>query len=395
MRVAMFFAYKSIIRDTRTGLLITSVLAFSFVNLVFFASFMGGLGNTMNDQIVNTVTSHLSINPKENTRYVEDISNLENKLNPLPGIIGISPQIVDSGTVQYKDKLVSVPIIAISPSKDRDVTYLSRKVIGGDFFSDNDIGEVILGYSLTTENPESGPAGEQKLDARVGDMVTLTYSNGVIRKYRVKGFMFTKFISPDESVFITFKEMESVFNLNDRASRVLIRLSSIEDVDSAKRLLQQQGIKGEISTWKDSAAFVEMVTESFGVLTMITSFVGLLTASLTIAIIIYINSTHQKRQIGILKAIGSKNRTILGIFLTEAVIFAVSGISIGFLISYLLAAYIQANPVSLPIGDIVLAMSPVLITQSAFSIFMASVIAGFYPAWKASRQNIVKSIWGE
>lgn len=391
----MFFAYKSIIRDRKTGLLITSVLAFSFVNLVFFASFMGGLGNTMNDQIVNTVTSHLSINPKENERYVEDISNIEDKLNNLPGIIGVSPQIVDSGTVQYKDKLTSIQIIAINPSKDRDVTYLSRKVIGGDFLGDNDIGEMILGYGLTTENPESGEAGTQKLDVRVGDMVTLTYSNGVIRKYRVKGFMYTKFFTPDESAYITFKEMESVFNLNDRASSVLVRLSSIEDVDSAKRLLMQQGIKGEIMTWKDSAGFVEMITESFGILTVITSFVGLLTASLTIAIIIYINSTHQKRQIGILKAIGSKNRTILEIFLIEAVIFAVSGISIGFLISYLLAAYIQANPVPLPIGDIALAMSPVLITQSALAILLASIIAGFYPAWKASRQNIIKSIWGE
>ncbi len=395
MKVAMFFAYKSIIRDRKTGLLITSVLAFSFVNLVFFSSFMGGLGNTMNDQIVNTVTSHLSINPKENERYVEDISNIENKLNHLPGIVGVSPQIVDSGTVQYKDKLTSVPIIAISPSKDRGVTYLSRKVIEGDFFSDNDIGEIILGYSLTTENPENGPAGEQKLDARVGDIVTITFSNGIIRKYRVKGFMYTKFFTPDESVYITFKEMESVFNLNDKASRVLIRLSSIEDVESAKRLLMQQSIKGEIHTWKDSAGFVEMVTESFGILTVITSFVGLLTASLTIAIIIYINSTHQKRQIGILKAIGSKNRTVLGIFLIEAVIFAFGGISVGFLISYLLVAYIQANPVSLPIGDIALAMSQVLITQSALAILLASVIAGFYPAWKASRQNIVKSIWGE
>lgn len=395
MKVAMFFAYKSIIRDRKTGLLITSVLAFSFVNLVFFASFMGGLGNTMNEQIVNTVTSHLSINPKENERYVEDISNIENKLNHLPGIVGVSPQIVDSGTVRYKDKLSSVPIIAISPSKDKDVTYLSRKVIEGDFFSDNDIGEIILGYSLTTENPENGPAGEQKLDARVGDMVTITFSNGIIRKYRVKGFMYTKFFTPDESVYVTFKEMESVFNLNDKASRVLIRLSSIEDVQSAKRLLMQQSIKGEIRTWKDNAGFVEMVTESFGILTVITSFVGLLTASLTIAVIIYINSTHQKRQIGILKAIGSKNRTVLGIFLIEAVIFAFGGISVGFLISYLLVAYIQANPVSLPIGDIALAMSPVLITQSALAILLASVIAGFYPAWKASRQNIVKSIWGE
>ncbi|PWB56781.1 MAG: hypothetical protein C3F06_00710 [Candidatus Methanoperedenaceae archaeon] len=46
---------------------------------------------------------------------------------------------------------------------------------------------------------------------------------------------------------LAIKEMESVFNLNDKASRVLIRLSSIEDVHSAKRLWMQQSIKGEIS----------------------------------------------------------------------------------------------------------------------------------------------------
>lgn len=395
MRTAIFFAYRNISRDKKTGLLITSVLAFSFVNIIFFASFMGGLENTFHDQIVNTVTSHLSISPKENTRYIEGVSNIEKKLKLLPGIVGISPHITDSGTLLYKDKVVSVPIIGITPSKDKDVTLLSQKVIGGDFLGDNDLSEIIIGNDLVSNDPKDAEAGKDRINAKIGDKVSLTFSNGEIREYRVKGFMYTRYMSPDQSVFLTNKEIESVFGITDKASQILIRIPSKDDVERTRFFLMQQGIKEEIKTWKDYLGFVENITNSMGALTAITTFVGILTASLTIAIIIYINTNHQKRQIGILKAIGSKKTIILEIFLIEAAIFAISGILIGLLISYSVVSYIKTNPIPLPIGDVILSMSPVLIIQSASTIFIVSIIAGFYPAWKASNQNIVKAIWGE
>lgn len=395
MRTAAFFAYKDVSKDKRTGLLITAVLAFSFVNLIFFSSFMGGLENTFYDQIVNTVTSHITINPKENMSYIEGISNLEQKLNLLPGVVGVSPHISDSGTLRYKNEILSVPIVALIPSKDIDVTLLSQKVVAGDFLGDNDLDEILLGSDLiASKDSKITDEGKQKLDIKVGDRVSITFSNGIIRNYRVKGIINTKFMGPDKSVFITNKEIESVLGIKDKASQVLIRIPSKDNVDSMRLLLLQQGINGEIKTWKDNAGFVEAITSSMSALTVITSFVGILTASLTIAIIIYITTNHKKRQIGILKAIGSKNKTILEIFLLEAAIFAISGISIGLIISYLLSSYIQTHPLPLPIGDVVLIITPTLVAQSAFAIFSASIAAGFYPAWKASRQNIVKSVWG-
>ncbi len=396
MRTAMFFAWKDISREKKTGVLITTVLAFSFVNLVFFSSFMGGLENTFYDQIVNTVTAHLTINPKENMRYLENISNIEKKINLLPGIIGVSPHILDSGTIQYKNKLVGAQIIALTPSKDKDVTILAQKVTDGDFLSDNSLNEVVVGSELIAgKESDISETGKDKLDMKVGDRIALTFSNGVIREYRVKGIIYTRFMGPDNSIYITNKEIESVLGINDKASQVLIRLPSKSDVDSTRLLLIQQGIREEIKTWKDNAGFVESITSSMGALTIITSFVGILTASLTIAIIIYINTNRKRRQIGILKAIGSKNKTILEIFLLEAAIFAVSGISTGLVISYAVESFIQMHPLPLPMGDVFLDMYPLLILQSAFAIFFASIIAGFYPALKASRQNIIRSIWGD
>ncbi len=395
MRTALFFARKDIVKEKTTGLLIISVLAFSFVNLVFFASFVDGLENTFYDQIINTLTSHITINPKENMRYVDDVSNMEKKLNLLPGITGVSPHITDSGTLQYKNKLLSVQIIGVTPSKDKDVTLLSQKVKYGDFLRDNDLSEIVLGYELiASKDSDITDEGKQKLDVKVGDRISLTFSNGVIREYRVKGIINTRFMGPDKSIYITNNEIESVLSINDKASQVLIRIPSKSNVDSTKLLLMSQGIKGEIKTWQDNAAFVEDITGSMDALAVITGFVGILTASLTIAIIIYINTSHKKRQIGILKAIGSKNKTILEIFLLEAVIFAFSGILIGLIISNLMVSYIQTNPLPLPIGDVTLNMSTSLVMQSAFAIFISSIVAGFYPAWKASRQNIVRSIWG-
>jgi len=53
----------------------------------------------------------------------------------------------------------------------------------------------------------------------------VTFNNGVIKEYRVKGIFKTKLSMIDSSAFITEKEMGSVLEQDNKASQVLVKLT--------------------------------------------------------------------------------------------------------------------------------------------------------------------------
>jgi ABC-type lipoprotein release transport system permease subunit len=198
----------------------------------------------------------------------------------------------------------------------------------------------------------------------------------------------------DFSAYLTTREVESVLGIEDKATEILVRLNDRSAAEEYK-LKVMQGIPYEVKTWKDKAEFVEQITSSMRMITTITGSVGILTVAVTIAIIIYINTTYKKRLIGVLKAIGASDSVILRIFLYEAIIFSIFGILAGIGISYLLDSYISANPIVLPMGEVSLDVRADLLLTSSIAVVLSAIFAGFYPSWKASRQSIIKSIWGE
>jgi len=56
--------------------------------------------------------------------------------------------------------------------------------------------------------------------------------------------------------------------------------------------------------------------------------------------------------------------------------------------------YFISHPIALAIGDISLTIKEYQVAQGIFSILIAALIAGFVPAWRAAKENILKAIWG-
>ena len=100
------------------------------------------------------------------------------------------------------------------------------------------------------------------------------------------------------------------------------------------------------------------------------------------------------REIGILKALGSTNKTILGMFLTESVIIGMIGAGIGILFGFL-GSYVLLNAflffLKLPIK-----IFPVFDITEILKIFIVvvglSIFSGLYPAYKGSRVSPVNAL---
>jgi putative ABC transport system permease protein len=138
--------------------------------------------------------------------------------------------------------------------------------------------------------------------------------------------------------------------------------------------------------------------------------ISLLVAGIGIMNIMIVSLIERTREIGILKALGMKSRTVLSIFLGESVIIgligAVIGIATGWILANIVAIVFRSGGLFAGVGGnqaatggggaFGMAITPVLtptvlIGALAFGIGV-SVIFALYPAWRASKLKPVEAL---
>lgn len=124
--------------------------------------------------------------------------------------------------------------------------------------------------------------------------------------------------------------------------------------------------------------------------------IALLVGVISIVNIMLVNVTERTREIGVLKAIGFTNREVLGSILLESALIGF----IGGVVGLILAAILLQIAIILfgsQIGDIkLISMLPLwLIGGVLGGATLLSVLAGLYPAWRASRLNVVEALRNE
>jgi putative ABC transport system permease protein len=107
-----------------------------------------------------------------------------------------------------------------------------------------------------------------------------------------------------------------------------------------------------------------------------------------------IKTLNNKRQIGILKAIGIHRTTITYSYVFQVIILAVMGIIFGLFILFAMDRYFAMYPIVFPDGDIRPAFTLADIVSNAVLLFISSAIAGFIPAWLIAREEILTAMRG-
>ena len=114
--------------------------------------------------------------------------------------------------------------------------------------------------------------------------------------------------------------------------------------------------------------------------------ISLLVGGIGIMNIMMVSVVERTREIGVRKAIGATHRTILGQFLTEAVILCLIGGALGFLIALgagRLIDHLTELPISTP---------PWVVAFALGFASMVGLLFGFLPAWRAARIDPIEAL---
>ncbi len=394
LKVMFYLAYKNLTKSKITFMVIVAVMAMSFLSITFFASIIDGLGYEFEEGMIKGQTGHLMIEPHEDELYITDSGDLVKDIRRIPGVVGVARRLDASAVARYETIEIGNPVLFIEPENEKDVSDYWRSVIAGEYLSKKDTNEMLMGANLVKSYAAEGDT-QKRFDVDVGDKVTLSFSNGFVKEYRIKGIYKTGSRFVDDKMMINFDQYQLIFNFTDDiASNILVSLPQRGVEDSYAEKIIDLGVSKQINRWQTKMGAVNQFVGSLQITNQITGTIGLLTAFATIYIIIFINVTNKRKQIGILKAVGIKKQIILGSYVIQSLAYGITGVIIGNIIMKLLLFLLSVHPLSMPKGPVVPILTMERLVTTSFILIFASIVAGFFPSRKAADENILDAIFG-
>ena len=394
LKTSLFLAGKNLSKTKKTTVIIVGVLAASFLSITFFAAIIDGLSYEFEDSMIERLTGHLSIEPGKKDRFIENSDVMLKNLNRISGILGAERRLTSSSVVSKKDTQIGSSLIFIEPEKCLEVSNFKNSVILGEYLSTKNENEILIGAGLV-EKFAKEDSSRERLDVDIGETVILGFSNGHTEEYKIKGIYQTGSRFVDEYILINYGEYSDIFGTeNEVAEQILIKLKGRGLENEYIKKIRNIGIGEEIHPWQSKMGMVKEFTGSLQITNQITTIIGLMTAFATVYIIIFINVNNKRKQIGILKAVGIKRRIILSSYMFQSLTYGIGGVILGNVLMSILLYILTINPLTMPIGKVIPLLSQERRVYTSLMLILASVVAGFFPSFKAAKDNILDAIFG-
>lgn len=308
-------------------------------------------------------------------------------MEKVPNVKYMAPIIANKfGSYTIRGTTYSGSVFGVTPLYFE--VYSSFQVADGRPLVQADTGSCVIGHLI------SQPRGEEEPLITAGDRITLKFYVGNVEKeatFRVVGVLEevggTFGSEDDQSILLPFREAQTIFETGSTVDFVALQADSIESVD-----LVVEEIEDKFEDRVMVMSFDQIQEQVGQVLGTIEAVLGgiaaisLLVAGVSIINTMTISVIERTREIGILKAIGSKSTEILLLFISEATITGIVGGILGAALGFALG---------LVVGDYIgLPVSVTYELGGAVVLFavLTSVLAGLYPSWQASRLHPVEAL---
>jgi len=210
----------------------------------------------------------------------------------------------------------------------------------------------------------------------------------------------------DSSVYIPISQAQSFFG-TDECSQIIVKLKNSDKatIDSVSKAVTDAFDK-QVSVMS-STAVLNTLSSVFSILQLFLggiAAISLLVAGIGIMNIMIVSLMERTREIGILKALGMKGRTVLLVFLCESVIIGLIGAAIGIASGWGLAnvvAVVFRGGGGIGFGNqaggfggmtITPVLAPTVVLGALVFGIGVSVIFALYPAWRASKLKPVEAL---
>ena len=373
--------------------LVIFLLAIAYINLIFVNSLFQGVSSASNQQVINTSTGNIVITPVEGQEFISNAEATVSRAEQADEVNAAAAETEVPASLRYQVIDANFPVIAIDPEQESRVTNISQKMIQGSYLKAGDTDQIIIGRQVT------GAQGAQNLSTfegiQVGDKISLVVS-GIPHEFTLKGIFYSKFLEADNRTFVTRQALDGLLpDLHDKASNIIVRIAKTGTEQTVIGQLRDRGITGTFNTWEAMAGQLTTVVDSFITINALLTTVGFLIAAVTIFIIIYVDISHRRQEIGILRAIGIKGYLIRTTYVFQSLVYTVLGVAVGAAVFFaVLVPYFWVHPFVLPLGDVTLAILVDDLIGRGFGVLLLGIASGLIPSIIVTRAKILDEIAG-
>jgi lipoprotein-releasing system permease protein len=384
----LFVALRHLSSRPRPTILSILAIGLAVMILVITQAMMVGFTEELYDKTVDKMP-HVIVEPRTDEEYIHLYRNLVGDISGIDGVVGVSPVLAGPATFEHKDNSRNVIMQGISASDHDSVLHTSDDITEGSL-RDLEVSQsgVVLGDALAL-----------KLNAKIGDSVDASFPEANPTTLKVVGIYDSGTPQDDRMAYTSLSTAQTFFDEPGVVSVIMVR---VNDPDRAK------SISGEIddmgypaSGWKETNPEIMQTIKFESIQNTVLIGMVIVIATFGIVSTLFMVVMKKKKEIGMLMAMGASRRSIMTIFVMESGIMGLLGAVVGVAAGVLIAS--SSGPYTFEAGEgayggvttipfVVRTADVVLII--AFT-FLLNLLAGIYPARRASKLDPVAAISGE
>ncbi len=410
IQLGYFLAFRDIKRaNIWTTVLITLVMTLTFLNLIVIRGILVGLTQGSVQANRDKYTGTVFISSLDQKQYIEDSHLPIGIARNIQMVEAVSARYTASARIEADYKIqtprgeeanrISAVAVGINPMDEDATTQLSKSLIQGSYLDLENRNQILVGASLLKKySTGPGSGGSLLKNADVGTTVRLTVNNS-IKEVTIVGILKAKVQTIDSRIFMLDSELRPMINRNDfNVNEIAIKTKNPSDDTLLQSVLLGNNIDSiaKVQTWSEAQPqFLRDISATFSLLGDLIGSIGLVVASITIFIVIFVNAITRRKYIGIFKGIGISPSVIEISYMFQSLFYAAGGTFIGMVIVYgLIVPYFSKNPINFPFSDgIFVADLPSVLTR-VFLLYIATIIAGYLPARIVVKQRTLDAILG-
>lgn len=407
----MRFEWKIAVRYFRAGgmqsVLTIMGVAVGVSVFVFISSLIGGLQEGLIERVIGSL-SQVTIEPTDDDPKVliassnpkstailpsiEKFGQREAKINDWKALVArldkdkdlsvVSPTVFGAGFAIRGNQIKPITFRGVEPERATGIVNIRKRLVNGS-------------YDLSGQNCVIGIDLARDLGVGLKDKIRTRSSKNRELTFIVAGIYDVGIADINQrSFYISLSNAQRLLNLVGYVNAIETKIHEIFNADAiADRLQAQTGLKAK--SWsRQNKEFLGALKGQSGSQYMIQTFT-MVSVAFAIASVLIVSVVQKSREIGILKSMGTRTRSILLIFLMQGLFVGLIGSLVGCLIGWLLCEALLLLPGNNPAASgrlFPINLRPIYLIQAVVVSVIMGTLAGIAPARRAAKLDPVDVI---
>lgn len=331
---------------------------------------------------------HIVIGPQdEEEEFIHLYRYTSAIISEKEGVIAVSPKYLGQVALEYRDNAKGVSLQGVDPEAEENVMRVNEDVIEGDLMT-----LVHTRYGILL-----GDQLAEKLEVNVGDQVDVVFPGSQTTSFKVVGLIHTGTSADEVTAYARLDSVQDFFNEPGVVSNIGVRVADPYQADAIAASIERETGFNAVS-WSEANAEILSLLDIQRASATIFYFLIYGVAGFGIANTLITIVAQRTREIGILKAMGTSQKSIMLVFLFQSMVLGAIGLVLGTILGYIVTIALQNYEISVPpemysgLQTMPLEVEPINFVYAAFFAFIVNILSGIYPARKAVKLDPVKAI---